>query len=95
MRKGEKKKGPTVTMQDPDLEEPAEEHDSNSQPELPDNAYFSYYRDDNKETGGMEVKWTIRVATGAEAARLDDRQNQAIRELLAWVHRRRQQQRRP
>jgi hypothetical protein len=35
----------------------------------------------------MKVKWTIRVADGAEAQRLDDRQNHAIRELLSWARR--------
>lgn len=82
-----------MTEQRPELEKQPEEHDGNLHIDLLNNAYFSYYRDDNEKTGGMQVKWTIRVATGAEAARLDDRQNQAIRELLAWAHRRRQQHR--
>jgi hypothetical protein len=80
-----------MTDQPYDLGERDEEHDSNSAMNGEKQSVFSYYRDDNKETGGMKVKWTIRVADSAEATRLDTRQNHAIRELLAWA---RQQQRR-
>jgi hypothetical protein len=57
---------------------------------IPEDAYLSYYRDDMESTGGLKVKWKIRVATGPEAARLDARQAAAIRELLIWAtqHRR-------
>ena len=44
-----------------------------------------------ENTGGLKVKWKIRVVTGPEAARLDARQAAAIRELLIWAT---QQQRR-
>jgi hypothetical protein len=80
-----------MTDQHSDMGEHAEEQAGNSPVDIPVNALFSYYRDDNKNTGGMQVKWTVRVAAGAEAARLDDRQNHAIRELLQWAH----QHRRP
>ena len=33
------------------------------------------------------VRWKIRVVTGAEAARTDARQAEAIRELLTWAQR--------
>jgi hypothetical protein len=72
----------------PDQEEYDKEQTGNSVINLPESAIFRYYREDNKETGGMKVKWTIRVAQGAEAARLDDRQNHAIRELPEWAARR-------
>jgi hypothetical protein len=62
-----------------------EEHVSNSRVAIPDNAYLSYYRDDVEDTGGLKVKWKIRVATGPEATRLDARQTHAIRELLIWA----------
>ena len=62
-----------------------EEHTSNSPLTIPDDAYLSYYRDDIEDAGGLKVKWKIRVATGPEAARLDARQTQAIRELLIWA----------
>jgi hypothetical protein len=45
-----------------------------------------------ESTGGLKVKWKIRVATGPEAARPDARQAAAIRELLIWATQ--QQQRR-
>ncbi|MGH3273744.1 MAG: hypothetical protein ACRDNZ_05380 [Streptosporangiaceae bacterium] len=62
-----------------------EEHAGNSLSAIPDDAYLSYYRDDMENTGGLKVKWKIRVAAGPEAARLDARQTQAIRELLIWA----------
>ena len=67
-----------------------EEQAGNSPIAIPDDAYLSYYRDDMENAGGLKVKWKIRVATGPEAARLDARQTQAIRELLLWAtqHRR-------
>jgi hypothetical protein len=61
------------------------EQHGNSAGSIKEDALFSYYRDDREDTGGMKVKWTIRVATGTEAERLDDRQNHAIRELLQWA----------
>jgi len=35
----------------------------------------------------MKVRWKIRVATGGEAARVDARQAEAIKEALTWVAR--------
>jgi hypothetical protein len=72
----------------PEQGEQDKEQAGNSAETIPDLAILSYYRDEAEE-GGLEVKWTIRVAHGAEAARLDDRQNHAIRELLTWAHRHR------
>ena len=75
-------------MGDPsDLGERSELHDGNLPLDIPETRLFSYYRDDNEETGGMKVKWTVRVTEGAEAAELDARQNHAIWELLQWAHR--------
>ena len=67
--------------------ENGEEHDCNPVIKLPESAIFSYYRDDNEETGGMQVKWSVRVASGAEARQMDARQAEAIRELLTWARR--------
>jgi hypothetical protein len=67
--------------------EHGKEQVGNSAVPIQESSVFSYYRDDNEETGGMKVKWTIRVASGAEAGRLDDRQAAAIWELLQWAHR--------
>jgi hypothetical protein len=52
-----------------DLQEHPEKHDGNSPITIPESSIFSYYRDGNEETGGLQVKWTIRVATGADARR--------------------------
>ncbi|MGH3394453.1 MAG: hypothetical protein ACRDPO_07160 [Streptosporangiaceae bacterium] len=87
------RKGARMIYDLADLDKHTEGHDSNSLIDLPENAIFSYYRDEIEETGGMKVKWTIRIAQGAEAQRLDDRQNHAIRELLQWAARRQQPRR--
>ena len=76
-----------MTEQAGELCKQQEEHESNSAIPVKEQSIFSYYRDDNEETSGMQVKWTIRVATGAEARRLDARQAEAIRELLTWARR--------
>jgi hypothetical protein len=62
-----------------------EEQAGNSPEDIPGDDYLVYYRDDIENVGGLKVKWKIRVASGAEAARLDARQNAAIKELLAWA----------
>lgn len=61
------------------------ERAGNSLPDIPDDGYLSYYRDGMENTGGLKVKWKIRVVTGPEAVRLDARQNEAIKELLVWA----------
>ena len=78
-----------MTDQASELQQRQEEQPGNSPVNVPEPAIFSYYRDDIKETGGMQVKFTVRVAGGAEAARLDARQDHAIRELLTWAARHR------
>ena len=78
-------KGATVEPGQQNRPETAEEQAGDSPRAIPDNDYLSYYRDDVEDTGGLKVKWKIRVATGPEAARLDARQTQAIRELLIWA----------
>jgi hypothetical protein len=54
---------------------------------IPNGTIFSYNLDESKTPGRMKVRWKIRVATGAEAARVDARQAAAIKEALIWVHR--------
>jgi len=46
---------------------------------------YAYNMDETKTPGGLKVRWKIRVASGAEAARADARQAEAIRELLQWA----------
>ena len=52
--------------------------------EYKDNIY-AYNLDRDKTPGGMKVRWKIRIATGAEAERLDIIQQQAIINLLTWA----------
>jgi hypothetical protein len=55
--------------------------------DIPRGAIYSYYRDDMENAGGLKVKWTIRVVTGPDAAPVDARQADAIREALTWAQR--------
>jgi hypothetical protein len=72
----------SILRKDPDG---GKEHGGNSPPAIPGDGYLSYYRDGIENTGGLKVKWKIRVVRGPEAARLDARQTRAIRELLQWA----------
>jgi hypothetical protein len=58
---------------------------------IPNGTIFSYNLDDRKTSGGLKVRWKIRVATGPEATRWDTRQTEAIRELLRWASQRQRQ----
>ena len=40
-----------------------------------------------ENVGGLKVKWTVRVVSGPEAAQVDARQAEAIREALEWIRR--------
>jgi hypothetical protein len=67
------------------------ETDHNYTPELletiPNGTIYSYNLNDRETPGGLKVRWKVRVATGAEGARWDARQAQAIKELLQWAQR--------
>jgi hypothetical protein len=52
---------------------------------IPNGTIFAYNLDENETPGGMKVRWKIRVVTGPEAARVDARQTEAIKEALTWV----------
>jgi len=67
--------------------ENGEQRAGNSPGAIPNGTIFSYNLDDRKTPGGLKVRWKIRVVTGPEAARLDARQAEAIRELLTWARR--------
>ena len=54
---------------------------------IPNGAIYSYNLNDKQTPGGLKVRWKIRVATGAEGARWDARQAEAIKELLQWAQR--------
>ena len=46
---------------------------------------YCYNLDHSKTPGNLKVRWKIRVATGAEAERLDIIQQNAIIALLTWA----------
>ena len=63
------------------------EHDGNLPADIPRGAIYSYYRDGMENVGGLKVKWTVRVVAGPEAAQVDARQAEAIREALECIRR--------
>ena len=64
-----------------------QEYDPEMLNAIPNGTIFSYNLDEGKTPGGLKVRWKIRVATGAEGARWDARQAEAIKELLQWAQR--------
>ena len=52
---------------------------------IPNGTIFAYNLNETETPGGMKVRWKIRVANGPEAARLNARQADAIREALTWL----------
>jgi hypothetical protein len=46
---------------------------------------YSYNLDHTATPGALKVRWKVRIAAGAEAARLDELQQQAIISLLTWA----------
>ena len=52
---------------------------------IPNGTIFAYNLDDSKTPGGLKVRFKIRVVSGPEAARVDARQAEAIKELLLWA----------
>ena len=52
---------------------------------IPNGTIFAYNLDEKNTPGGMKVRWKFRVVTGPEAARVDARQAEAIKEALEWV----------
>jgi hypothetical protein len=64
-----------------------EEHAGNTPETIPGGTIYSYNLDDSMTPGGIKVRWKVRVVAGAEAARYDARQAEAIREILQWLTR--------
>ena len=54
---------------------------------IPNGTIFAYNLDDSNTPGGLKVRFKIRVVSGPEAARWDERQADAIKELLQWATR--------
>jgi hypothetical protein len=74
----------SVPQNDPDARK---EHARNLPVDIPRGTIYSYYRDGMENVGGLKVKWTVRVVDGPEAAQVDARQAEAIREALEWIRR--------
>ena len=53
---------------------------------IPNGTIFAYNMGDSETPAGVKLRWKVRVVTGAEAARWDARQAEAIREALTWLH---------
>jgi hypothetical protein len=66
-----------------------EEQQGNSLEAILNGTIYAYNLDYKKTPDGLKVRWKTRVVTGPDAARLEARQAEAIRELLQWA---RQQQ---
>ena len=63
---------------------------SDTHPEY-DARIFAHNLDQATTPAGLKVRWKIRIATGAEAKRLDQIQQQAIINLLTWADKHNQQ----
>jgi hypothetical protein len=69
-----------------------EEKGKRSWPETTFEQVISYNLDEAERPGGLKVRFKVTIATGEKAAALDARQTQAIKELLEWTLRYRQEQ---
>ena len=56
---------------------------------------ISYNIDEDERPGGVKVRFKITIVTGKHAAALDERQAEAIRELLTWTRQQRTSQQPP
>jgi hypothetical protein len=75
--------------------EPGPEYDLELLESIPNGTIFAYNLDERETPGGMKVRWKIRVVTGPEAARVDARQAEAIREALSWLRKQQAKTARP
>ena len=60
--------------------------------EIDSGRIISYNIDEDERPGGIKVRFKIQVVTGKRAAAIDERQADAIRELLIWTRQQRTQQ---
>jgi hypothetical protein len=56
-----------------------------SWPETVSEQVISYNIDEAERPAGLKVRFKIKIVTGKQAALADERQAEAIRELLKWV----------
>jgi hypothetical protein len=66
-------------------QEPAEKYTPELLAAIPNGTIFAYNLGEGETSGGMKVRWKIRVANGPEATRADARQAEAIKEALTWL----------
>ncbi len=60
--------------------------------EIDSGRIISYNLSEDERPGGIKVRFKIQVITGKRAAALDERQAEAIRELLIWTRQQRTRQ---
>jgi hypothetical protein len=72
----------------------SDQHKHISQPggEIDPRRIISYNIDEDERPDGIKVRFKIQVITGKRAAAIDERQADAIRELLIWTRQQRTQQ---
>jgi hypothetical protein len=68
-----------------------EEHDVNSPSSMDGARIISYNFSEGERPGGIKIRAKIRVVSGRQAAALNMRQAEAIRELLIWARQHRQE----
>jgi hypothetical protein len=67
-----------------------EEQQGNSPSVIDGARIISYNFSEGERPGGMKVRAKVRVVSGRQAAALNARQAEAIRELLLWARQHRQ-----
>jgi hypothetical protein len=70
--------------------ERTEERAGNSPQAVKGPSIISYNLKREERSGGMKVRYKIKIATGRKARELDERQAEVIRELLQWARQHRQ-----
>jgi hypothetical protein len=73
----------TAPHKDPD---DRKKRTGNSPADISRGAIYSYYRDGMENVGGLKIKCAVRVVDGPDAAQVDARQAEAIKEILQWAH---------
>ena len=74
-----------------DREQPSDQQKRISSPDglIDSGCIISYNINEDERPGGMKVRFKIQVVTGKRAAAIDERQADAIRELLIWTRQQR------
>ena len=62
-----------------------EKHDGNSPGIMEGPRIISYNLNEDQRPGGLKVRFKVRVESGRKAAAVNQRQAEAIKELLQWA----------